>query len=358
VRFEFSKPNAVLLESIVKYHAHITPANLPTDRALLETFGTGPFRMTELIVGERAVFERNPDYFWGDRPYVDRVEYIFLPDPTARAEALKAGVIDIIYDLDIASIPGLQDHPDTSVLMAPTGGYMNMAMDVRVAPFDDVLVRKALQAATDRNAILQVAQFGMGAVAFDHPITAADPVFNDACKPPDYDPELAKSLLAEAGFPNGIDITLFTSTAGAAMVEMSTAFKEGAAPAGINVNIEVAPEDGYWSDIWLVKPFATAWFGGRPPFEAISVAYPDGAPWNDAHWANARVDELLDEALGAGDLEVQKDIYGELQCIIIDQVPRIIPVFRPVTLGVRNDVKGIEPLWDATMTLHNVWLDR
>ena len=352
VRFEFATPNAVLLESLVKYHAHITPSNLDVERAALETFGTGPFILTEFVVGERATFERNEDYWWEDHPKVDRLEYIFLPDPTARAEALKAGTIDVIFDLDIASIPGLEDHPDTKVIIAPSGSYMNLAMDVREPPFDNKLVRQAMQAATDRNAILQGAQFGIGSVAYDHPITTVDPVFNEACKPPDYNPELAKSLLAEAGYPNGIDVTLYTSTAGAAMVEMSTVFKERAAPAGINVNIEVTPEDGYWSDVWLQKPFTTVWWGGRPPYEAISVVYPTGAPWNESYYSNTELDSLLLQALGEADPERQKDLFGRMQCILVDEVPRIIPVFRPVSLGMRKNIEGLLPMWDATMILH------
>ena len=357
VRFEFGTPNAVLLESLVKYHAHITPSDLDTERAPLETFGTGPFIMTEFIVGERASFVRNEDYWWEDHPKVDRLEYIFLPDPTTRAEALKAGTIDVIYDLDIASIPGLREHPDTKVIIAPSGSYMNIAMDVREAPFDNKLVRQAMQAATDRNAILQGAQFGIGSVAYDHPITPVDPVFNESCKPPDYDPEFAKSLLAQAGYPDGIDVTLYTSTAGAAMVEMSTVFKERAAPAGINVNIEVTPEDGYWSDVWLQKPLTTVWWGGRPPFEAISVVYPTGAPWNEAYYSNPELDSLLEQALGEAELEAQKEIFGKIQCILVDEVPRIIPVFRPVSLGMRNNVEGLLPMWDATMILHTAYID-
>lgn len=354
VRFEFGRPNAVLLESLVKYHAHITPSDVDPARFALETFGTGPFQMTELVIGERAVFERNEDYWWEGRPRVDRLEYIFLTSPEARAEALKAGTIDVIYDLDITSIQTLEDHPDTNVIVAPSGSYMNLAMDVREAPFDNILVRKAMQAATDREAILQGAQFGRGGIAFDHPIAPTDPVFNAACKPPGYDIELAKSLLAQAGFPEGIDVTLHTATAGAAMVEMATVFKERAAPAGINVTIEVAPEENYWADIWLQKPFTTVWWGGRPPYEAISVVYPTGAPWGESYYSNARVDELLDIALGQGELADQIETFGELQCILVDEVPRIIPVFRPVSLGLRNNVVGIEPMWDATMTVHNV----
>ena len=356
VRFEFASPNAVLLESLVKYHAHISPRTVDVERLPTETFGTGPFIMTDFIVGERASFVKNEDYWWTGHPKVDKLEFIFLPDPTARAEALKAGAIDAIYDLDIASIPGLEAHPDTKVIIAPSGSYMNLAMDVREPPFDNKLVRKAMQAATDRNGILQGAQFGRGSVAYDHPITTTDPVFNEDCKPPDYDPELARSLLAEAGYPDGIDVTLYTSTAGAAMVEMSTVFKEKAAPAGINVNIEVTPEDGYWADVWLQKPFTTVWWGGRPPYEAVSVVYPTGAPWNESYWSSPELDGLLDEALGAADPEDQKRIFGRIQCILVEEVPRIIPVFRPVSLGMRNNVEGFLPMWDATMILHTVYL--
>ena len=357
VRFEFGTPNAVLLESIVKYHAHITPSDVDPARFALETFGTGPFRMTELVIGERAVFERNEDYWWEGHPLVDKMEYIFLTSPEARAEALKAGTIDVVFDLEISSIQTIEDHPDTKVIVAPSGSYMALAMDVREAPFDDILVRKAMQAATDREAILQGAQFGRGDIAYDHPIPPTATVFNDACLPPGYDPELAKSLLTRAGYPEGLDVTLYTSTAGAAMVEMATVFKERAAPAGINVEIVVVSEDNYWADTWMKKPFTTVWWGGRPPYEGISVVYVTGAAWGESFYSNARVDELLEIAFGQGDLEDQKETFGELQCIIVDEVPRIIPVFRPVSLGLRNDVQGMDPMWDGTMTVHRVYFE-
>jgi peptide/nickel transport system substrate-binding protein len=358
VRFEFDGPNAPLLDSLVKYHAHITPSDVDPDRFATETFGTGPFRMTEHISGERTTFVRNDEYWWDPYPYPDDLIYLFLPSPEVRAEALKAGTVDMIYDLDASSIPTLQAHGETSVQQAPSGGYMNLAMDTRAVPFDNKLVRKAIQAATDRDAILQGAQFGLGSVAYDHPITPGDPVFNTNCAPPDYDPALAKSLLDQAGYSDGIDLTLYTSTAGASMVEMATVLKESFRPAGINLTIEVMPEDGYWAEGWLVKPFTTVWWGGRPPYEAFSVVYASGAAWNESYWDNAEADRLLNEALGAAKLADQQRIYGELQCLVIEEAPRIVTVFRPVTLGIRNDVKGTAPMWDATMSLHRVWLDQ
>ena len=358
VRFEFDSANAVLLDALVKYHAGITPSDVDPELFATETFGTGPFRLTKFVAGENSTFTKNPDYWWEGHPYVDELIYVFIGDPQARAEALKAGTIDIIHDMNTVNVVTIEDNPGTLVLQAPSGSYMNMSMDVRVSPFDNVLVRKAIQAATDREAILQTAQFGLGGIAYDHPITSTDPVFNESCKPPEYDIELAKELLTEAGYPNGIDLTLYTATAGAAMKEMATVMKERAAPAGINIEIMVMSEDVYWSEGWLVKPFTTVWWGGRPPYEAFSVIYRTGTAWNEAYWSNPPLDALLDKAAGQPELADQKLTYGEIQCILVDEVPRIIPVFRPVVLGVRDDVMGMAPMWDATLSLHRAWLDR
>jgi peptide/nickel transport system substrate-binding protein len=292
------------------------------------------------------------------QPHVDELVFLMLPSPEARAEALKAGTIDMIYDLDGPSIPGLVAHSDTDVQLAPSGGYMNIAMIVTEPPFDNLQVRKAVQLATDRNAVLQGAQFGYGSIAYDHPITPTDPVFNPDCTPPDYDPVKAKSLLEQAGVALPLKLTLHTSTAGGAMVEMATVLKESFRPAGIDLDIVVMPEDGYWAEGWMVKPFTTVWWGGRPPYEAFNVVYKGGGSWNESFYKNDRLDALLLEAKGAADLEDQKRIYGELQCIAVEEVPRVVIVFRPVSLGIRNDVKGSAPMWDATMSLHEVWLDR
>ena len=103
-------------------------------------------------------------------------------------EALKAGTIDVIYDLDMGNVSTLESHPDTMVKASASGRYLNLAMDVREPPFDDILVRKALQAVTDRQAILQAAHIGLGGIAYDHPITPGDPFFNPSCLPPGLRP--------------------------------------------------------------------------------------------------------------------------------------------------------------------------
>ena len=359
VRFDFASPNAVLLDSLVRPQAHITPSDVDPARFATETIGTGPFIMTEHVAGQSTTFIKNPNYWLDGVPQVDEVIFFYANDAETRTALLITGEVDMTYDLDIGSVRHLEDRPDTVVAQAPSGKYMNLVMDVRQPPFDNILVRRALQAATDREAVLQGAQFGMGGVAYDHPVAEGSPVFNPSCKPPDYDPELARALLAEAGYPNGIDLTLYTAAgSGAPMLEMAEVFAERAAAAGINVSIVQTDFNGYWSDVWMVQSFTTAWWSGRSPYEAFNIVYRSDAVWNESYYVNPEIDLLLDQALREAGLEGQKRTFGELQCLAVEDVPRIIPVFQPVLLGLRDDVRGVEPMWDGSLSLHRAWLDR
>ena len=134
--------------------------------------------------------------------------------------------------------PGVQDHPETFVLKRDSFSWIGMPIRTDVPPFDNKLVRQAMQAALDREAVNQAALLGLGIPAFDHPIPPVDPRFAPQYAPPDYNPELAKQLLAEAGYPDGIDITLHTGDVGPGMIEMAVAYQQSAKAAGINVEFE------------------------------------------------------------------------------------------------------------------------
>ena len=338
VRFDLKSPNTNLPDLVSLYHARILPSDVDVERLAAEEFGTGPFMLKEQVPGERVVMVRNPDYWREGYPYLDEIVIFHISEPSTRANALMTGAVDVIQDLIASNVGPLEAHPETRVSEAGSAAYLNLAMDMSVAPFDNILVRKALQAATDREAILEAAQFGKGEVAYDHPVPPSDPHFWEGSYDaiPSYDPELAISLLAQAGYPDGIDLTLFTSTTAAAMVEMAVAFKDGAAPAGIRVAIQRESEERYWSDVWMVEPFTTVTWGGRTPDEAFSVVYKSDAQWNESRYDNPRVDELIVKARSQVGLAARKESYAEIQRILIDEVPRIIPVFGPAFHGLRR----------------------
>ncbi len=141
------------------------------------------------------------------------------------------------------------------------------------------------------------------------------------------------------------------------MVEMAVAFKESAAPAGIRVKIQREPENNYWNNVWLVKPFTTAWWGGRTSHEALSVVYKSGGIWNESRYSNPRVDDLINNSRGLADASDRRRSYAEIQRILIDEVPRIVPVFRPIFQGLRLDVRDCEANQKAKLLLFRCWLD-
>jgi len=358
VRFDLSSGTSFLPDLLTRYHVSITPSDIDPARFATETFGTGPFIMTENVVGERTVFKKNPDYWWKGYPYLDEVVYIYLPDPQSRTEALKAGSVDYYRYTPISAIAEIEAYPGLRASIVSGSSQIAMWMDNTVEPFNNKLVRQAIQAVTDREAINEAALFGYGTIAYDHPIPPVDIHFNPKAKPLEYNPELAKSLLEQAGYPDGIDLTLYTSTHSAApMLEMATIMKEKAAPGGIRIDIQVVPEAGYWSDIWLVKPFGTVYWGGRIPDDALSTVYKSDAGWNESSYNNPRIDELILLARSQVKLEDRQKTYGEIQEILVDEVPRILPVFRPSVEGMRDTLRGIEATPNAAMWARYAWWD-
>ena len=177
VRFHLESPNTYLPDLVALYHARIIPSDIDPERLATEEFGTGPFILKEHVEDERIVMVRNPDYWWEGRPYLDEVIFFYIPEPETRAAALKSGAVDVIHDLVASNVPTLEAHPETRVSEAASAAYLNLAMDIRVPPFDNILVRRALQAATDREAILEAAQFGKGGIAYDPSHPAERPAF-------------------------------------------------------------------------------------------------------------------------------------------------------------------------------------
>lgn len=357
VRFEVKSPNAFLPDSLSIVHARILPSDIDPERFATEEFGTGPFINVEYLPGERAVFKRNPDYWDEGLPYLDEVVFYYMPESETRVEALKAGTVDVYAEFGAVSVESVEATPGAVVSETASASYMNLAMIETEPPFDNKLVRQAFQAATNREEILQVAQFGLGVIGNDTTIPPTDPHYDNTQEIPPYDVEKAKRLLAEAGYPDGLDVTLHTSSIGPGMIELAVAFKESAAPAGIRVTIKRQPEDVYWSSVWMVEPFTVVQWNGRPPDQALSLVYMCDTAWNETSICIQELDELIVRARGERTLAQRKKTYAEVQRILIDDASRIIPVFRPVLVGLRDNVRGVSAHPNNWLYLHEAWLD-
>ena len=356
VRFDLNGPNGFFLDIFTIYQMFILPADVDVDRLTLEAFGTGPFILEEWLAGERATMVRNPDYWEEGRPYLDEIVFVGIAEAATRAAALKNGDVDLVYGLETQSVAGVEEHPETKVASVAGRGHIGITMDNSRPPFDNKLVRQAFQAATDRELINQAALLGLGSITYDHPIARSDSRFAPQYAV-EYDPELAKSLLEQAGYPDGIDIELHTGDVAPGMIELAVAFKESAAPAGIRVEIQRHPSDSFWTEVFMQEPFVVIQWGDRPIDAMLTQTLHGGSPYNAMRYYNDTLDELIERARGET-LEQQRETYGEIQRILVDDVPSLVIANHPELYGARNNVQDAGPYIPRNRTLRNAWLEK
>jgi peptide/nickel transport system substrate-binding protein len=176
------------------------------------------------------------------------------------------------------------------------------------------------------------------------------PYFPEGIEQRTYDPDQAKSLLRKAG-AEGLEVSLSTAdSVFSGAVDLCVLYAEQAKQAGINVTVVREANDGYYSDVWLKKPFSTVSWGARPtPDVMYSLAYTPGAAWNESHWVNERFHELLLIAKAELNDELRGEMYREMALLARDDGGTIIPFFNNFVYAVRDNVavgEDLAPSWE------------
>ena len=327
VVFELKGGNADFPFVASDYHIAIKPSK---DGKIdpVGTAGTGSYVLESFEPGVRATFTRNPNYHDSSVGHFDSFEMITIADVAARTNALSTGEVDMMDRVDLKTVNLLKRNRNIKV--ETTTGYAHYTMPMRtdMAPFDNVDVRLALKLAMDREAILKTVLRGYGNVGNDHPISPANQFHASELPQRAYDPDKAKFHLKKAGYSN---LTVPLSAADAAFagaVDAAVIYKEQAAKAGITVEVIREPNDGYWSNVWLKKPWCFCYWGGRPTEDwMFTTAYAADAKWNDTYWKNARFNELLIAGRAELDQKKRRAIYVEMQSILRDDGGAMVPLF-------------------------------
>jgi len=289
---------------------------------------TGPFVLESFEPGVSAKLRRNPDYFKDGLPYFDEVEVLAIPDVVARMNALNAGEVDFIARPDIRTLDLLTRNPNVEVVELTGYGHYTLPMNVTVAPFDNVHVRKALKYAIDREEIVRKVFFGHASPGNDNPIAPSVKFAIDPAPIHSYDPDKAREHLRLAGLDS---LTVDLSVANAAFegaIDAALLIRESAARCGITVNVVREPDDAYWGNVWMAKPWCASYWSGRATIDwMFSTAYAGGAAWNETFWDHPRFNELLAAARGELDETKRAAMYAEMQQLLHDDGGAIVVVF-------------------------------
>ncbi|HMB35667.1 MAG TPA: ABC transporter substrate-binding protein, partial [Methylomirabilota bacterium] len=271
--------------------------------------GTGAFTLVENEVGRRQVLKARKQPYWGGGPYLDQLEFIDLgDDPAASVAALASKQVDGLYGADIVQLEALQKIPHVQMYQVTTA-YTATARMQPVKPFDDKRVRQAMRYAIDSNAVLQIAHRGLGQPGEHHHVSPVHPEYAKLPAQP-RDVAKAKKLLAEAGYPNGIDVEIACKPYPAwellAVQTMVEQWKE----AGIRVKINVMPSTQYW-EVWTKVPFGFTTWAHRPlGIMSLGLAYRSGGSWNESKYSNPEFDKLLTQAEGTLDVNQRREIMA------------------------------------------------
>ncbi len=333
-------PNARLFDSFVQQNTVIVQDGA---KDFTNPVGTGPFVFESFTVGERSLGTKNPNYWEEGKPYVDEWEDISIDDDAARLNALLAGEVDMISQVPFAQAKEQESRGDIQVVVADSPALQVFLMAVDIAPFDDPLVRQAFRLIPDRQALIDNALFGYGAIGNDL-AGLGMPFYAEDLVPREQDLEQAAALLRQAGKEN-LTVTLHTSSIVPGFVEAATLFAQQAQGAGVTVEVKREPANAYFdtSLLYTKLDFAQSFW----TYSSIPLWYEQAllsdAVWNETHWRDPETDKLIRQAQGAPDEATATELWHRIQEIQYDEGGYIVWAYQSLVDGAAQNVQGIVP---------------
>ena len=350
VRFKLKIPYAGFAQLMVERQLKIIPSDR-LDKLATEPSGTGPFKFKSFTPGDKLELVKNPDYFEKGQPKLDAIVFRIMPENAARVAAIKAGSVDLVWNLPLESIDELKGNPGLTVDSVPTSTWDGIVMNNKTKPFDDVRVRRAVLLALDKAQLAQFAVFGQGAPTHS-PISPRHPYFNKqlSLKP---DIPQAKKLLAEAGYPNGFPIQLHVPVGRPTRERMGIAVQHMLKQVGIQVDVVRMPYNRFQTEVSGKAPFYMDGYFTRPTLDTSTYPwYHSTGSWNTRMWhfSSKRIDDLLDKARGTKDEKELAKLYQTFQQYAVEDVPGVIAYVMNFANAYRKNVKGFK-------THPYLWLD-
>jgi peptide/nickel transport system substrate-binding protein len=329
VRIKLSEPHAPFLTSLAMvWSGMVSPASVQqygfgiNDKPI----GTGPFKLVEWVRNDHVTVEANPDY-WDGAPKVDKIIYRVVPESSVRLLKLEQGEVDILADVDPEDYQRIQDNPDLVLLTQPGLTLNGVVLPMDSPILSDVRVRQAINYAVNKDEMNEflyknaavTAATGMPPILWGYP---------QDLQPYPYDPDKAKELLTEAGYPNGFDYKMlcYENPRGynPVGIKMAVAVQEYLADVGINLELQTLE----WGAFLDARRLATnidmgmaGWSGdnGDPDNFLYELFSSDTIPvGNTAHFRNDQLDELLRKARTTPDQADRAPLYEEAARIIHD----------------------------------------
>ena len=337
----------------------VSPTAVDQEGDIIEPIGTGPFKFHEYIPEERVVVVRNEDH-WRGLPKLERITFVVIPDHHTRIMALKAGEVDVIQFVPEGEVARLDAHSEITVLTTPSVRTHFLVFNTETEPFDNILVRQAVDYAINQKALVEHVLDGMGVPARGQISPAIRWSIYDELPEPRYDPEKARTLLAEVGWKdadgdgildkNGepFRITLLLTGLRPQWSPMAEVIQAQLRDVGINADMRVLEWGAYIDAAGTPgnRPLDIHMFLGSAGTLAADADYIFWlAHHTDSEFFQAmhiNEDELIEKGLGTIDDDERFAIYVDLQNIILEKNLGVYLFHQEEIVAIRNHVEGFQ----------------
>ncbi len=340
VIFTLKEPLAAFLSNLAYEWAAIVPQE-EAENLNLNPVGSGPFRFVEWVQDSHIKLVRFEDYFRPGVPYLDEATFKIIPEEASRLMALQTGEVDVVDNVPPQQVAALEDNPDFQVIKEPYNGLQLLAINNARPPFDDVRVRQAINYAVDKQAVIEGAQWGYGLPIGSHmpPVSEYYVDLNDAYP---YDPDKARELLAEAGYPDGFETTIILPQPYAFHIRNGEIVAAQLAEVGITANLETLEWGAYLEQVYFGRHYTLTTLGhtGRLDPDPFLNRYVSDSKEDYMNYKNPRYDELVKEGAVSTDQERRKEIYAEMQRLLAEDAVAVYLLAPLTSIGLRNDVRG------------------
>jgi peptide/nickel transport system substrate-binding protein len=313
VKFKLKNVNSMFLFNLARPDSIIVNSQT-VDKLKTAPIGTGPFKFNEWVRGSTLTLSRFEGYHEKGISYLDKVTFKFIGDPSAQIASLKAGDVDVIaYDVSPENALLLEKDPRFKVLNGYTTTEVILSTNNARKPFDDVRVRRAMAYAIDRKALIEGAMSGYGVPIGSH-MDPGNPYYVDLTSVYPYNPQKAKDLLKEAGYPDGFEAVIKLPERYAYAKRSGEIIADMFSQVGIRLKIELI-EWGQWIDrVFKNADFDLTVIGHAEPFDINIYANPKYY----FRYDSPRFQEAFKKAEMEADPQVRKDLYIACQRIITE----------------------------------------
>ncbi len=355
-----SRPDAAFLALLTEFGASIYPPEAE-EHLSTQPVGTGPFVLTSWKPNNELVLSRFEHYWDNDLPMMDRVVLKVIPDPSTAVTNLRTGHVDLIPRLEPDYLHQVEDDETLTILEQPMNLVQLLVVNNAREPFDILEVRQAVAHAINRDEIIQGAAWGRGTPIGSNMSAAMETWYVDVTDTYEYNPEKARDLLEQAGYPDGFSAVIHLPAPYPLHRSAGEIIVEQLAQVGIELDIQVVEWSTWLEQVYSNRDFSLTVIGftGKLDPHTVLGRYQSGSGRNFGNFNSPEYDELIVQGLLETEFEDRHEIYARIQEVLAEDVAGVF-LMDPSQLVVMNEnLTGWQqyPVYVIDLsTLH--WKDR